>query len=80
MVFLVLLVPVLVMGFALLMERLENRLRTGSVSEQDVEEFLEQAEPDEVDTFIKEGWTRAFSRFRVRRRRSRPSRRARHSA
>lgn len=68
MVFLVLLVPLLVMVFALLMERLEHRLQTTTMSEQDVEEFLDQAQPDEVNTFIREGWTRALSMFRLRRR------------
>ncbi len=77
MVFLVLLVPVLVMLFALLMERLEHRLQRTTMSEQDVEEFLDEAQPDEVNTFIKEGWTRALSKFRLRRRKSRPSWRAR---
>lgn len=76
MVFLVLLIPVGVLLFALLMERLEHRLHTGSMSEQDVEEFLENAQPDEVSTFVREGWTRALSRFRVRNRSNRPSRRS----
>lgn len=76
MVFLVLLIPIGVLGFALLMERLEHRLHTGSMSEQEVEEFLDNAQPDEVSTFVKEGWTRALSRFRVRNRSNRPSRRA----
>lgn len=75
MVFLVLLIPIGVLAFALLMERLERRLRTGSVSEQDVEEFFDNAQPEEMTTFVKEGWTRALSRFRVRSRRNRPSRR-----
>lgn len=79
MVFLVLLIPIGVLAFALLMERLEHRLRTGAVSEQDVKEFLNNAQPDEVTTFVKEGWTRALSRFRVRRRSNRPSRRSRFS-
>jgi hypothetical protein len=79
MVFLVLLIPVGVLAFALLMERLEHRLHTGSVSEQDVEEFFDHAQPDEVTTFVKEGWTRALSRFRVRSRSNRPSRRSRFS-
>ena len=57
------------------MERLEHRLHTGSMSEQEVEEFLENAQPDEVSTFVKEGWARALSRFRVRNRSNRPSRR-----
>lgn len=73
MVFLVLLVPLLVMVFALLMERLEHRLQTTSVSEQEVQEFLDTAQPDEVNTFIREGWTRALSMFRLRRRRDRPA-------
>jgi hypothetical protein len=67
-VFLVLLIPLLLMVFALLMERVENRLRAASMSEHDVEEFLDSAQPDEVNTFIREGWTRALSRFRLRRR------------
>lgn len=79
MVFLVLLIPVGVLAFALLMERLEHRLHTGSVSEQDVEEFFDHAQPDEVTTFVQEGWTRALSRFRVRSRSNQPSRRSRFS-
>jgi len=67
-VFLVLLIPLLLMVFALLMERVENRLQAASMSEHDVEEFLDSAQPDEVNTFIREGWTRALSRFRLRRR------------
>lgn len=68
MVFLVLLVPLLVMVFALLMERLEHRLQTTTMSEQDVEEFFDQAQPEEVNTFVREGWSRALSMFRLRRR------------
>lgn len=79
MVFLVLLIPVGVLAFALLMERLEHRLHTGSVSEQDVEEFLDHAHSDEVTTFVQEGWTRALSRFQVRSSSNRPSRRSRFS-
>jgi hypothetical protein len=79
MVFLVLLIPVGVLAFALLMERLEHRLQTGSVSEQDVEEFLDHAQRDEVTTFVQEGWTRALSRFRVRSLSNQPSRRSRFS-
>lgn len=79
MVFLVLLIPVGVLAFALLMERLEHRLHTDSVSEQDVEEFFDHAQPDEVTTFVQEGWTRALSRFRVRSRSNQPSRRSRFS-
>lgn len=67
-VFLVPLIPLLLMVFALLMERVENRLRTSTVSEGEVSEFLDEARPDEVNTFIREGWGRALSGFRRRRR------------
>lgn len=67
-VFLVLLIPVLLMIFALLMERVEHRLRTAAVNEDEVEEFLDQARPEEVNTFIREGWGRALDLFRMRRR------------
>ncbi|WP_395729137.1 hypothetical protein [Nakamurella sp.] len=67
-VFLVLLIPLLLMVFALLMERLERRLKTATVSEADVQEFLDTAKPEEVNTFIREGWTKAFAKFRLRRR------------
>lgn len=66
-VFLVLLIPLLLMIFALLMERVENRLQNSSMSEGEVEEFLDQARPEEVNTFIREGWGRALSVFRLRR-------------
>jgi hypothetical protein len=67
MAFLVLLIPLLVMVFALLMERLEHRLQSTTMSGQDVEEFFDTAQPDEVNTFIREGWSRAMSTFRRRR-------------
>ena len=65
--FLVLLFPLLLMVFAILMERVEHRLRHASVGEDEIEEFLEQARPDEVNTFIREGLTRGLARFRLRR-------------
>lgn len=77
MVFLVLLIPIGVLLFPVAMERIEHRLQSGSMSERDVEEFLDHADPDEVTTFVREGWARALSRFRVRNRSNRPSRRRR---
>lgn len=74
-VVLVLLFPLLLMVFAMLMERLESRLQTSAVTEHDVEEFLEQARPEEVNTFIREGLGRALDLFRLRRRPNRRSRR-----
>ncbi len=74
-VFVVLLFPLLLLVFAILMERVEARLQNGSVTENEVEEFLDQAQPDEVNTFISEGLGRALYLFRLRRR-PRRSRRA----
>lgn len=67
-VFLVLLFPLLLMVFALFMSRVEDRLRPDSMGEEEVEEFFEQANPDEVDVLIREGWAGALDRFRLRRR------------
>ena len=67
-VFLVLLFPLLLMVFALLMGRVEERLQPATVTEDEVEEFLDQARPEEVNTLIREGWTGALARFRLRRR------------
>ena len=73
---LVVVFPVLLMLFALSMERVESRLRRLSVEEDEVEEFLESANPDEVNTFVREGLPRALTKFRLRRRSGRrPARR-----
>ena len=42
------LVPLLVMFFALGMERVESRLRESTVRQEELEEFLDQPRPDEV--------------------------------
>lgn len=55
------------MFFALGMERVETRLRQGAVGETDVEEFLEQARPNEVKALFRHGISRAMDLFRVRR-------------
>ena len=73
-VLVVLLFPLLLMVFAVLMERLESRLHAVSVTEEEIEEFLEQAQPEEVNTFIRHGWGRALDVFRRRRRPRRPRR------
>ncbi|HVX46533.1 MAG TPA: hypothetical protein VHC49_21745 [Mycobacteriales bacterium] len=59
--------PLLLMAFMLLMERVEEPLRQ-SADEDHVAEFLETAEPAEVDTLVREGFTSAFARWRHRRR------------
>jgi hypothetical protein len=60
--------PLLLMAFMLLMERVEAPLRRAAVETQ-VEEFLDTARPDEVDTFVREGFTSALERWRGRRQR-----------
>ena len=52
---LAILIPLLVMVFALGMERLETRLRSGTVREDEVEDFLERARPDEVKALFRQG-------------------------
>jgi hypothetical protein len=64
----VVLFPVLLMLFALAMERVEFRLRQLTVRQQEVEEFLDQASHDEVATLAHEGFPHALARFHRRRR------------
>lgn len=60
-------VPLLIMFFALAMERVESRLRHVAVQENEVEEFLEQARPNEVRALYGSGIGRALELFRLRR-------------
>lgn len=65
--FLVLLFPVLLMVFMLVMERIEVPLtRVAHADEQDVEQFLDQANPEELDALVREGTDTAVRRFRTR--------------
>ena len=70
-VWFVFVVPIVVMFFALFMERVESRLRPGAVREDEVEAFLEDAQPDEVRALYGHGIGRALELFRLRRRRGR---------
>jgi hypothetical protein len=63
--FLVLLFPVLLMVFMLVMERIEEPL-TRVASERDVEDFLDHASPDELNTMVRDGTDSALKRFRSR--------------
>ncbi|KQU28084.1 hypothetical protein HQ325_00985 [Rhodococcus sp. BP-349] len=65
----VVLFPVLLMLFALAMERFEARLNRAGVREQEVQEFLDAASSAEVATLAAEGFPNALARFRTRRRR-----------
>ena len=65
-----LLLPVLLLLLMLTMERVERPLRIDSVSEQ-LESFLESARPEEVETYVSEGFAPALERYWRRRRLSR---------
>ncbi|MDV6011340.1 hypothetical protein [Haloechinothrix sp. LS1_15] len=66
-VWFVVVVPVVIMAFALFMERVEHRLKNVSVRGEEVEEFLEQARPNEVRALYGYGIGRALELFRRRR-------------
>ncbi|MGH3623169.1 MAG: hypothetical protein ACRDQ5_15455 [Sciscionella sp.] len=66
-VWLIVIVPLVIMFFALFMERVEARLRHVAVAEEEVEAFLEQAQPDEVKALYGHGIGRALELFRLRR-------------
>jgi hypothetical protein len=70
----VLIIPLVLMLFALFMERVEARLKNLTIRENEVEEFLEQARPDEVEALYGHGIGRALELFRLRRVGGRPSR------
>ena len=73
------LVPLLVMFFALGMERVESRLRESTVRQDELEEFLEQPRPDEVRALFRSGTGRALELFRLRNRGPKGRRPARRS-
>jgi Na+-transporting methylmalonyl-CoA/oxaloacetate decarboxylase gamma subunit len=63
--FLVLLFPLLLLVFMLFMGKVEeplNRVNT----EREIEQFLDDASPEELDTFVREGTDSALRRFRQR--------------
>ncbi|MCA1713150.1 MAG: hypothetical protein LC789_16525 [Actinobacteria bacterium] len=64
---LTLLLPVLLLLLMLGMEKVEGPLREDAVSEQ-LEAFLDSARPDEVETFVSEGFAPALDRYWKRRR------------
>lgn len=70
----VIIIPLVIMLFALGMERVEARLKNLTIRENEVEEFLEQAQPEEVNALYGHGIGRALELFRLRRHGGRPSR------
>jgi hypothetical protein len=59
--------PIALMVLMLVMERVEQPLRSVSIGEQ-LAGFLESARPDEVETFVSEGFAPALDRYWRRRR------------
>ena len=62
---LVLLFPFVLLGFMLFMGRVEEPLSHVAV-EREIEQFLDTANPEELDTLVREGTESAMSRFRPR--------------
>jgi hypothetical protein len=60
------LVPLLVMFFALGMERVESRLRESTVRPDELEQMLEHPRPDELGALFRQGTGRALELFRLR--------------
>jgi hypothetical protein len=60
--------PLLLLGFLLFMERVEEPLRRGP-TETDVVEFLDTASREDVDNVFRYGVRRSLERWRNRRRR-----------
>ncbi|ALG14477.1 hypothetical protein ALI144C_29670 [Actinosynnema sp. ALI-1.44] len=73
-VWFVFVVPLVIMLFALFMERVETRLRNGAVREDEVTQLLEDVRPDEVRALQVSGIGRALELFRLRRRGGRAAR------
>ena len=63
--FLLLLFPFVLLAFVMLMGRVEQPLSQIAVERQ-MEQFLDDANPEELDTFVREGTDSALSRFRAR--------------
>ena len=57
--------PFVVLGFVLLMERVEEPLDL-LPNEREIEQFLDTANRSELDTFVREGSESALRRFRSR--------------
>ena len=64
------LLPVLLLGLMLGMERVERPLRSDDVVNL-LEGFLDSARPEEVETFVSQGYAAALERYWRRRRFSR---------
>jgi hypothetical protein len=57
--------PFVLLAFMLFMGKVEEPLTRVAV-EREIEQFLDDANPEELDTFVREGTESALSRFRQR--------------
>ncbi len=65
-IYLALLFPLAILAALLLMERVEQPLRVDQLG-LDLETFLDSARPEEVETFVSEGFGPALDRYWKRR-------------
>lgn len=65
-IYLALLFPVLILVVLIAMERVEQPLRVDELG-LDLESFLDTARPEEVETFVSEGFGPALDRYWKRR-------------
>jgi hypothetical protein len=63
--FVFLLFPFVLLAFVMLMEKVEEPLSQVAV-EREIEHFLDDANAEELDTFVNEGTDSALTRFRAR--------------
>jgi hypothetical protein len=63
--FTLLVFPFVLLGFVMVMGRVEEPLSQVAV-ERDIEQFLDDANDEELETFVREGTDTALSRFRQR--------------
>jgi hypothetical protein len=63
--FALLLFPFVLLGFVMIMGRVEEPL-TQIADEREIEQFLDDASPEELDVFVREGADSAISRFQAR--------------
>ena len=63
--FALVLFPFVLLGFVMLMGRVEEPL-TQIAEERDIEHFFDDANAEELDVFVREGTDSALSRFQAR--------------
>jgi hypothetical protein len=62
--------PLVLLTLMLAMERVERPLKVADDPSSELEDFLDSARPDEVDTFVSEGFAAGLERYRKRKKQS----------